>query len=261
MLTQIIAVLAVLLAPSLAIAVTFAPVPWLSASSGDSSPPRLFPGLRIYCETGSGGCADTTGARDANYQLAGPQIQIDTGPLQFSADLVSEATGNAWTFGYRNAQLVTPPPTGGSVVGPNELAVFSLDFEFGVLASLDVPGSGLTNLVFGASALGAREGLLESAMFGFGRLPTIGTTEQFFAGDQLTMYSSAAMGINISSAPNNQIGAIDQSTFSSCGRQLATLDLGDCLITISVFQVVPEPALPGLVLASAAGLALFSKRS
>lgn len=241
------------------------PVPWVAAGFGDTNPPRLtMEGVSVVCFLGVGGCADTNGASDASYRLV-PQIQIDTGAFSFSADLVSEIDGNAWTFGYRNVELTTLPLSSDpDVLGPDELGLVSLQLMAGYFATFSVPQSSrgaFADLIFAATELGPREGFLQSNMFGLGPLPGIGTVERFLSGDQLTFFSSSNSTYHLASASNTQSGMIEQSSFSSCGRQLALLDLSDCTITLSVFQVVPEPSLTSLVCVAVGALLLGRTQS
>lgn len=140
-----------------------------------------------------------------------------------SAELVSEVSGNRWTFGIRNISVVAPTVTD-----------WDIDLFAGVSAQLGVPSgsSALSTLVLVASPVPFLLNSISGAL-GPGNVST-GFPVVFVSGDQVDLFTD----IHWRASFGNTSG-----TFSPCESSRMT-DLSDCLVTIDLFQVVatPEPS-------------------
>lgn len=232
--------------PLAASAVTLQPVPWTSAGHGNPTSLALLELGYVYCEDSTlNGCATSTGEFLVELPTGeSPTLSVDTGTFAFSADVVSQVSGNTWTLGLENPSLGTP----------SDFFFYEFTVEAAVFAVLDIPvgDDATTEIAFTRTASGLHPNF-ESEILGPGSGPFFGGANTFVAGDRVTFVEVVTFGVFHSG------GSAETSTL--CGTS-DFLDTSDCTLSMSAFQPVagvPEPG-PGLMLGAAAGLAALGRR-
>ena len=191
------------------------------------------------------GCADDSGSTNARFDVTAPSVSVSGPNYQFSATIVSEVDGNAWTFGLRDVTLEVDP-LAVTFLEPDAVGQFILSMIHTFSASFvapDEPGSVATPIVFSSFdrffSQGAF-GTIRSDTLGFGDFPNTAGVEFFLPGDRLTIFFSDFF---------DSVFFQDEgpSYTTGCSGRVDGFDVADCVSTLELFRPVahpaPEPAL------------------